>query len=101
MPVGNDQHGVVGEQRWHLNLVSLEFVIGTSYLCLMIGGVFEFDDRQRQSIDEHDQIGTAVDMIFNDGELVDDQPVIVFGVVEIEQADGIGYDVSTCVAVLY
>ena len=40
--------------------------------------------RQRQAVDEHHDVRPAVVLVLDDGELVDRQPVVVVGVVEVE-----------------
>ena len=90
--VGDDQHLVVGEQRGDLLLVGLKLVEGALDGGVLVGRVLEFDDAERQAVDEDDHVGPAVVLVLDDGELVDRQPVVVGGVVEVHQPDLVAGD---------
>jgi hypothetical protein len=57
--VGDDQGGVIGQQRRDLGLVGLELLEGFPDVGLLVGGVLQLDDRQRQAVDEQDDVGPA------------------------------------------
>ena len=61
---------------------------------VFVGGVFQFDDDEGQAVDEEHDVGAFVDAVFDDGELVDDQIVVVFGMVEVDQPDEIAARVA-------
>ena len=61
---------------------------------VLIGGILELDDRQRQAIDKDDQIRAAVDMVFQNGKLIDHQPIIIVGIFKIDQPDLIAFDAA-------
>ena len=78
---------LVVEQGRDVVLVGLQLIERRPDRGVFIGGVLEFDDRQRQTVDEDDHIRTPVDLaVLVRGfhrVLVDDQPVVVIGVLEI------------------
>lgn len=77
--VGDDEEGVVGEEAGDFAFVGLELVVGGFEVAFGVGGVFEFDDDEGQAVDEEDDIGAAVVVIFDEGELVHREEVVVFG----------------------
>ena len=83
--VGDDQGGVVGEKAGGLGLVGLELVVRVTNGGVLVGGVLEFDDGQGQAVDENDDVGPALDVVFDNRELVDNEPVVGFGVFEVEE----------------
>jgi len=62
----------VGELR----LVSLELVEGAACGRFLVRGILEFDDGEREAIDEHDDVRASVDLLLGDGELIDSEPVV-------------------------
>ena len=84
--VGDDQRLVEGEEGGDLLFVGLKLVEGGPDGGVLGGRVLQFHDRQRQAVDEEHDIGAALVAVFDDGELVDRQPVVVVRVVEIEDA---------------
>ena len=75
--VGDDQRLVGGEQRRDLRLVGLELVEGAPDGGVLVGGVLQLDDRERQAVDEQHDVRPALVLALDDGELVDRQPVVV------------------------
>ena len=82
--VGDDQQRVGGEQRGDLGLVGLELLEGGPDRGVLVGRVLQLDDRQRQAVDEEHDVRPAVVLVLDDGELVDGQPVVVVGIVEVD-----------------
>ncbi len=85
--VGDDEEGVVGEEAGDFALVSLELVVGGFEVGFGVGGVFEFDDDEGQAVDEEDDVGAAVVVIFDEGELVHREEVVVFGGGPVDQPE--------------
>ena len=83
--VRDDQRLVVVEQRRNFLLVGLQLVPGVPDRGVLVGGVLEFDHAQRQPVDEHHDVGPAVVLALDHRELVDDQPIVVGRLVEIDQ----------------
>src|SRR6185312_17355694 len=54
---------------------------------VFIADIFEFNDAQRQAIDEDKNVRAPIVAIFNDGELVDGGPVVVVGIIEVNELD--------------
>ena len=82
--VGDDEHLVHGKQRRQLGLVGLELLPRCPDGGVLVRRALQFDHPERQAIDEQHDIGPAVVLVLGDGELVDCQPVVVGGVVEID-----------------
>ena len=51
---------------------------------VLVGGVLQFDHRQRQAVDEQHHVRPARVLPFGDGELVDREPVVVVGALEVD-----------------
>ncbi len=95
-PIAGDQHGVGDEQIGDFLLVGLQLCVGGLDGGLLVGGVLEFDDDQRQTIDEQQHVRAAglfqrpvrigQRALFLDAELVDGQPVVGAGAVEVQHA---------------
>jgi hypothetical protein len=49
-----------------------------------IGGVFQFNDRQRQAVDEQHEVRPAAVLVLGDAELIHGQPVVARGIVEVQ-----------------
>ena len=65
-------------------LVGLELLEGRPDRGVLVGGVLQLDDRQRQAVDEQHHVRPARVLVLDDGELVDGQPVVVVRVVEVD-----------------
>ena len=87
--VRHHERGVEGEQRRDFRLVGLQLPPGGPDGGVFVGRVLQFDDRQRQAVDEQHHVGAALAPVFDHGELVDCQPVVVGRVVEVDDA-GLG-----------
>jgi hypothetical protein len=66
--------------------VGLELVEGLVDVGVFVCGVFEFDDGDGQPVEEEDDVGAAVS-VFVDGELVYGEPVVVAGLLEVDEPD--------------
>ena len=80
--IRDDQQRVVGEERGDVVQVGLELVEGGVDGGVLVGGVLEFEQRQRQAVDEQHHVraavglGAGLQVDIGDGELVDRQPVV-------------------------
>jgi hypothetical protein len=92
--VARDEELVGGEQAGDLLLVRLQLVEGVLGRGLGVARVLELDDGQREAVDEHDHIGTAVRLALDHGELVDRQPVVGLGVVEVDEPSLVAGDAA-------
>ena len=54
---------------------------------IFVKGVLQLDDAQRKAVDEQHDVGTAFVLVLGDRELVDGQPIVVSGVVEVDDAN--------------
>ena len=59
-----------------LGLVGLELLPGLLDRGVLVGGVLELDQAQGQAVDEEHDVGTAVVLVLDDGELVDREEVV-------------------------
>jgi hypothetical protein len=66
--------------------VGLELVKGLIDVGVFVCSVFEFDDGDGQPVEEKNDVGAAV-CVFVDGELIDGEPVVVAGLLEVDQPD--------------
>ena len=82
--VGDHEHLVHGKQGGQFRFVGLELLPGRPEGGVFIRRVLELDDAQRQAVDEQHHVGSAVVLILGDGELVDRQPVVAGGFVEVD-----------------
>ena len=98
--VRNYQDFVEVEERGDFLLVGLQLVPGVPDRGVLIGGIFQFDHAQGQAVEEDDQIGSAVVLAFDDGELIDNQPVVFCRVVEIDQPHPIARNGTVRAAIL-
>ena len=80
------QHRVAGEQRREFLAVGLELVERRPDRGVRVGGILEFDDGQRQPVDEHDNVRAPRIPVFRDGELVDGGPSVGVGLIEVDGA---------------
>ena len=81
--IGDDEPLVVGEEAGDVFFVGLELVVGAVDIGVFGGGVFEFEDGDGEAVEEEDDVGAAV-VVFVDGELVNGEPVVVEGLVEVD-----------------
>ena len=94
--VRDHQHLVVLEHVRDLFLVRLDLVERLPDVGVLVGGVLEFQQHQRQAVDEQDDVGAAGFVGAFDGELVDGPPFVLLGVCPVDQAN----EVAACFAVL-
>jgi hypothetical protein len=74
--IGDHQRLVADEEVGDFVLVGLQLVVGLPDVGVDIGGVLQLDHRDRQAVDEDDDIGAAQLLAPLDGELVDDQKLV-------------------------
>lgn len=92
--IGDHQQGVVGKEAGNFALVGLQLVEGGLQIGFGIGGVFEFDRHQGQSVDEQENVGAAVVVVFDDGELIDGEEFVAFWVVPVDQPERFAFGVA-------
>ena len=97
--VGDDQQLVEGEERGDVRLVGLELLPGAFDCGAFVGRVLEFDDAEREAVDEEDDVGAVSVVAVGDRELVDGEPVVGGGSVEVDHFD-LGAADAVAVAVL-
>ena len=78
--VRNGEHRIACEQRGQFGLVGLKLLQGGPYRGVFVRCVLEFDQSQRKTVDEHHDVRAAGMPVFDNGELVHRQPVVVFRV---------------------
>ena len=83
--VRNQQRLVVSEQRLNLGLVGLQLLIGIPDRRVLVRGILQLDNTERKAVDEDDDIRPPVVFVFDDGELIDGEPVVVVRIIEIDQ----------------
>ena len=83
--VGDHQRRVGAEQRADLRLVGLELIERPVDGRVLVAGVLQFDHGERQAVDEDHDVGPSVRVVLDDRELVDREPVVGVGVVEVDQ----------------
>ena len=84
--VGDHQQLVEREEAGDLGLVGLELLPGGVDGGFGVGGVLELDDGEGEAVDEEEDVRAALGLAL-DCELVDGEPVVVGGVVEVDKAD--------------
>ena len=82
--VGGHEDGVGAKQRGDLLLVGLKLVERHFQGGVLIAGVFELDYAQGQAVDKYHDVGAAVVLVLDGGELIEREPVVVFGVAEVD-----------------
>ena len=83
--VARHEQFVAGEQAGDLLLVGLELVESLFGRGLGVARVLQLDDGQRQTIDEHDHVGSPVRLALHHRELIDRQPVVGFRIIEVDE----------------
>jgi hypothetical protein len=87
--VGGDEQHIGHEQGGDVPEVGLELSIGVQEPGARVGRVFQLDHGERQSIDVHDDVGDAqlsgARAAVHHVHLADGQPVVLVGVVEVDQ----------------
>ena len=94
--VRDHQHLVVLEHVRYLLFVRLDLVEGLPDVGVLVGGVLDFQQHQRQAVEEQDDVGAAGFVGTFDGELVDGPPFVLLGVCPVDQAN----EVAACLAIL-
>ncbi len=83
--VGYDQQAVVVEQAGNDRFIGLQLLVGRVDGGVFIDRVLEFDHHQWKAIDKQDHVGTLVLVVFDHGELIGDDELVVFRVSEVDQ----------------
>ena len=95
--IGNNQQLVVVEEGGNILFIGLQLIESRPDGGVLIGGILELQHGQRQAVDKNHQVGAAGQFTVGagslNGELVDHQPIVGIGTVEIQQA-GTGIDQS-------
>ena len=87
--VRDNEHRVPGEQRGNLLFVGLQLVEGAPEGRVLVGGVLEFDHRQRKPVDEQHHIGATLVFVLDNRELIHREEVVVGGGVEVDHPDDV------------
>ncbi len=98
--VGDDKRLVVVEESRNLRLVSLELLEGRTDGGVLVGRILELDDREGQAVHEQDDVRPARVLTFGDRKLVDREPVVVLGIIEVDHARLVTGDGAVGAAVL-
>ena len=85
--IGDHEDLVHGEQSGEFRLVGLELLPSGPDRRVFVRRVLEFNHAQRQTVDEQHDVQSASILVFRDSELIDSQPVIVGGILEIDDTD--------------
>ena len=100
-PVRDHQRLVHGIQGGQLRFVGLKLLPCRPDGGVLIGRVLQFDDTQRQPVDQEDDIRAAFALVLGDGELVNGQPVVISGVVKVHDPHLCPADTPISVTVLH
>ena len=84
--VGDDDEAVVIEELGNLVGVMLDLVEGVFDGGFFVVGILEFEDDQRQAVDEDDDVGTAVVLPMN-GKLIDGADVVLVRLIPVDRID--------------
>lgn len=99
--VRDDERRVRSEGRGDLRLIGLALLPRRPDGGLLVGRVLEHDHRERQAVDEQHHVGPARVLALGDGERVHGQPVVVRGIVEVDQPRLVAGDGTILAAVLH
>ena len=99
--VRHREYRVEGEQRGQLGLVGPELLPGAAQRRVLVRRVLQLDDGERQAVDEQHDVGAAREVALDHGELVDREPVVVRGRLEVEHLHLRASDRAALVAVLH
>ena len=81
-----DKQGLIeGKEGGQFRLVGLELVERRPDGCVLIRRVLEFHDAQRQAVEEEHDVRAARITVIRDAKLVDGEPIICLGIVEIDR----------------
>ena len=86
-PVRHDERRIEDEQRRDLRLVGLKLLEGRPDRGILVDGVLQLHDGQRQPVDEQHDIEPALVSVLDHGELVDREPVVRVRFVEVQHAN--------------
>ena len=88
-PVRNHQSRIRVKEGRNLRLVGLKLIERTIKGGIFIAGVLELDHAQRQAVDKDDNIRPPVGLVFDDGELINRQPIVRGQVFKVDQPRGV------------
>jgi len=63
--------------------VSLELVEGRPDRSILVSGILEFDHSERQAVYKDHDVGSAIILPLDHRKLVDHEPVVVLGILEV------------------
>ncbi len=99
--VRDHQHRVVMHQRGDLGLVGLQLRVRAPDGRVLVRGVLQLDQPQRQAVHEDHHVGPSVVLPLHHRELVHGQPVVGGRVVAVHQAGVVPRDAAVRPAVLH
>ena len=82
--VGGDEQLVQGEEAGDALLVGLELLPGVVDGRVLVRRVLQLDDPEGQAVQEQDDVGAVGVLVLGDGELVDREPVVGRGPLEVD-----------------
>ncbi len=83
--IRDNERRVGVEERRDLRLIRLELLKGRPNGGVLVGRTLQLNDSKRQSVDEQHHIGPARVLTVRDRELVERQPIVVVGHVEVDE----------------
>jgi hypothetical protein len=92
--IGDDEDFVTGEQRGNVAFIGLELTEGVADGGVLVGHILELEKGERDAVHKNDDVGAAIGAIFNDGELIDGSPIVVFRFIKVEEFDEIVNDAA-------
>ena len=100
IPSRDHQRRVHGEQRGQLGFVGLELIPGRPDRGVLVRRVLQLDHAQRQTVHEKHHVRPPRVAVLGDAELVDRQPVVGIGFLEVDDLDLISLHPALGVAIL-
>ena len=85
--VRGDEQRVEREQVREFGLVGLDLIPGRPHRGLLVRRVLELDQTKRKTIDEQHDVRPPLVLTLDDSELVDGEPVVVCGVLVVDDRD--------------
>lgn len=70
----------------------MELTEGIANGGVLVGQVFQFEESERDAVQEDDDIGAAVRAVFDNGKLIDGGPIVVFRLLKVEEFDEVVND---------
>ena len=85
LPIGDDEEFVCSEKAWDLGLVCIDLFARCLDRGILVRRILQLDHGQREAIDEDDDVRPSIVLAFDDRELVHDEPVVRFRMLEVDQ----------------